>query len=79
MEYKIRFVPGNPKFDTLGVMKLSCDSSVDINSRIYGQARQSHRRQNMPNKEERKRTIYNYLGPRTKPTPFLWYSFLIIL
>ena len=38
MEYKIRFVPGNPKFDTLGVMKLSCDSSVDINSRIYGQA-----------------------------------------
>jgi len=38
MEYKIRFVPGNPKFDNLGVMKLSCDSSVDINSRIYGQA-----------------------------------------
>jgi len=38
MDYKIRFVPGTPRFDTLGVIKLGCDISVDINSRIYGQA-----------------------------------------
>lgn len=38
MQYIIHSLPGEPSFDNLGVIKLRCDLSVDINSRIYGQA-----------------------------------------
>lgn len=38
MEYGIRFISGEPKFDSLSVIKLCCETSIDINSRIYGQA-----------------------------------------
>jgi len=38
MEYSVRYIAGEPSFDTLEVIKLCCDSSIDINSRIYGQA-----------------------------------------
>ncbi|HWP51139.1 MAG TPA: hypothetical protein VN626_05495 [Clostridia bacterium] len=38
MNYVIKCVPGQPSFDTLGVIKLGCAQSVPINERIYGQA-----------------------------------------
>lgn len=38
MNYNIRNIPGEPRFDVLGVIKLGCDTSVDINDRIYAQA-----------------------------------------
>ena len=38
MNYTIRNIPGEPRFDVLGVIKLGCDASVDINDRIYAQA-----------------------------------------
>lgn len=38
MDYIIKYVPGEPCFDTLGVMKLRCAQTVPINDRIYAQA-----------------------------------------
>ncbi len=38
MEYRIKYVAGEPCFDTLGVIKLGCMQSVPINDRIYAQA-----------------------------------------
>lgn len=38
MNYIIKYVSGEPCFDTLGVIKLGCAQSVPINDRIYAQA-----------------------------------------
>lgn len=38
MNYVIKYVPGEPCFDTLGVMKLGCAPTVPVNDRIYAQA-----------------------------------------
>jgi|GEM_PF-1150307 len=38
MEFSVRYIPGEPSFDSLEVIKLCCDRSIDINSRIFGQA-----------------------------------------
>lgn len=38
MNYSIRYVPGEPCFDALGVIKLSCAPTVPVNDRIYAQA-----------------------------------------
>ena len=38
MQQKIAFISGEPDFDTLNVIKLRCDTDMDINQRIYGQA-----------------------------------------
>lgn len=38
MKYPIRFIDGEPRFDTLGVIKLCCDQSVAVDDRIYAQA-----------------------------------------
>lgn len=38
MNYAIKYVPGEPCFDTLGVMKLGCAPTVPVNDRIYAQA-----------------------------------------
>ncbi|WMJ82977.1 hypothetical protein ACS3UN_00880 [Oscillospiraceae bacterium LTW-04] len=38
MNYMIKYVSGEPCFDALGVIKLSCAQSVPINDRIYAQA-----------------------------------------
>ncbi len=38
MNYIIKYVPGEPCFDTLGVMKLCCTPEVPVNDRIYAQA-----------------------------------------
>lgn len=38
MEYSVQSVSGEPKFDSLGVIKLRCAPAIDINSRIYAQA-----------------------------------------
>lgn len=37
MQISVRYIPGEPSFDSLEVIKLCCDRSIDINSRIYGQ------------------------------------------
>lgn len=38
MNYSIRFIEGEPRFDNLGVIKLCCDRSVAVDDRIYAQA-----------------------------------------
>lgn len=38
MNYIIKYVSGEPCFDALGVIKLSCTQTVPINDRIYAQA-----------------------------------------
>lgn len=38
MNYTIKYVSGEPCFDTLGVIKLRCAQSVPVNDRIYAQA-----------------------------------------
>lgn len=38
MNYMIKYVSGEPSFNTLGVIKLGCAQSVPINDRIYAQA-----------------------------------------
>ena len=38
MEISVRYISGEPAFDSLEVIKLLCDRSIDINSRIFGQA-----------------------------------------
>ena len=38
MEISVRYIAGEPAFDSLEVIKLLCDRSIDINSRIFGQA-----------------------------------------
>lgn len=42
MNYPIRFIDGEPRFDTLGVIKLCCDHSVPVDDRIYAQAQLGH-------------------------------------
>lgn len=37
MEISVRYIKGEPAFDSLEVIKLVCDRSVDINDRIFGQ------------------------------------------
>lgn len=38
MDYPISRMHGEPCFDSLGVIKLRCDSSVPVNDRIFAQA-----------------------------------------
>ncbi len=38
MNYRIKYVPGEPCFDTLGVIKLNCAPTVPVNDRLYAQA-----------------------------------------
>ncbi len=38
MNYRIKYVSGEPCFDALGVIKLSCVPTVPVNDRIYAQA-----------------------------------------
>ncbi len=38
MEFSVRYISGEPSFDSIEVIKLNCDSSIDINDRVYGQA-----------------------------------------
>lgn len=38
MEYPISAMPGEPRFDSLGVIKLRCEPSVPVNDRIFAQA-----------------------------------------
>lgn len=38
MNYNIKYIHGEPSFDALGVINLSCEAFVPVNERIYAQA-----------------------------------------
>lgn len=47
MQQKITFISGEPDFDSLHVIKLRCEKSVDINSRIFAQAQLCRNEENL--------------------------------